>query len=564
MLFRPGDLFEVRLKRNDENGAKQVWLPYEKLENFVSSHIPIHTEHERHIWVGVAPRGKVGDATPVLHRALWADFNSTITTIEQAESAIRASGVPAPTMLVWSGNGVHGYWALTEPASPEQVRPHAKGVHDALPADATHDSTRIMRVPGTINCKNPAAPKLCYIAQHHPERTYALSEFPRSKQSALQVEVRPGSTPSASMRPLSREDRELFLSRWIDGDKHRMVLAVAGYLRKNLGYDLDSAVREISSIHKEAGHEVDDGLVKAVQDTYSRLWATVAGLRTLEELGIRPNVTDNIEFRIVRPPKPKIEVIDFSSTMESQQFWVHGLVGPGLLTLWAAAPKVGKSFAAMQLGHALATGNSLWDFETSSDRLRVLYFQGELSKGMVYGRAKAMFGLGAIRDPRRFALTAKPDQAIDLVKNPEVLTDLAADYDVVIVDPISVFTTNDETRSHSVNEVVNIFDPLRAQGKGVVLVHHLRKLQTNRDGSTPEPSFNDIRGSVAFYATADAIALQYRVGTGHNTRVKFEFRAAPEREPLTLFRLPHGGFTHDRELYAGATTPRTTLSYQVN
>ena len=537
---------EVRVKADGEHGTKQIWLPHGKLEDFIRSHVPIHTQHQRHIWIGVAPRPRVGDTTPVLHRVLWVDFSASVRTVDDAKVHMLAAGVPAPTMLVHSGNGVHGYWALKEPVSPQDAKPYAKGLHGALPTDATHDSSRIMRVPGTLNVKDPDHPTPCRIAEYRPERVYELTEFPRAEIAE------PGATAAtpAQMVPLSQEDRELFLANWIDGQKHRMVLAVAGYLRKNLYHDEESALREISRIHREAGYEVDERLIQDVKDTYAKLWATIAGTRLLEELGIRPGVRDVFQFRFVAPPKRRIEIINFREELKDQEFWVPGLLGPGLLTLWSASPKTGKSFAAMQLGYALVSNQPLWDFPLGTGGpKRVLYFQGELSKGMVFSRAKAMFGLAAIRDPERYAMTAKPSEPIDLIKNPEALTDIADAYDVIIIDPISVFTTNDETKSHSVNEIVGTFDQLRSAGKAVFLVHHLRKLQTNTKGQEHTPTFNDIRGSGAWFATADALAVQHKIGQEGNTRVKFLFRAAPDRDPLDLYRLPHGGFTEDKQAY---------------
>ena len=546
MLFRPGDTFEYRVKVEGEPGAVKIWVPYAKIEDFARTIIPIHTQHQRHIWAGVAPRPKVGDSSPILHRALWADFSGAIKSIDEAKLAIKtALHVPEPTMWVWSGNGVHAYWTLREDATPEQAKPYAKGLHASLPTDATHDSSRIMRVPGTLNVKDPEHPTPCYIAEYHPERVYGLTDFPKAEVAEPSVT---GAKP-AQMTPLSPEDRQLFLASWIDGQKHAMVLGVAGYLRKNLYYDEQSALREIASIHQEAGHEVDDLLVQAVKDTYAKLWATTSGMRKLEELGIQPGVRDAFQFQFKAPPKRRIEIIDFHEEMKEQEFWIDGLVGPGLLTLWSAEPKTGKSFAAMQMGYALSKGQPLWDFETTEIPRRVLYFQGELSRGMVYSRAKSMFGIGSIKDARQFAMTAKPDEPIDLIKNPEALTDISDDFDVIIVDPVSVFTTNDETKSHSVNEIVGTFDHLRSKGKAVILVHHLRKLQTDREGNPVTPTFNDIRGSGAWFATADALALHYKVGQDGNTRVKFLFRAAPDRDPLDLYRLPTGGFTAEKQTY---------------
>jgi len=82
------------------------------------------------------------------------------------DEAIRAlekfcvdSGMPTPT-LVNSGGGVHVYWPLEEPITPEEWKPLAEKLksmcdeHD-LYADpvVTADSVRILRVPGTLNFK---------------------------------------------------------------------------------------------------------------------------------------------------------------------------------------------------------------------------------------------------------------------------------------------------------------------------------------------------------------------------------------------------------------------------
>lgn len=547
MLFRPGDTFEIRVKTPDEKGAKQFWLPFEQRQKFVDLHIPIHEENRRNIWVGVATRLRTGDSTPVTHRALWVDFAESIRTLPQVNAEIERANLPPPTMLVNSGNGFHAYWRLSRDATPEQVRPYSKGLHAAMSSDNTYDSARCMRVPGTLNPKTDP-PRLSSIASYDPERVYDLTQFPKAEVREAPVM---GALPT-NLTPLSDEDRDLFVTAWLPGQKHYMAVGVAGYLRKTLHYDRDSAKREIRRIHEAAGYSWDEdrgNLEKAVDDTFDQMFAKVAGLSKLEELGVVPSVRDTFTFRIKERPKPKIEVIDFSRDIEPQEFWLDGLVGPGLLTLWAAEPKTGKSFAAMQMGYALASGTPLWDFASDGRMHNVLYFQGELSRGMVYSRARSMFGTTPLLNSRRFAMTDKPHETISLVEHPEVLMDLAEQYEVIIIDPISAFNSNDENSSTSVRETLSVFDRLKAAGKAVVLVHHTKKLQTDREGTPLPPSFSDIRGSSAWFAAVDAIALQYRTGDAGNTKVKFMFRAAPERPPLTLYRLEHGGFTHDRGQY---------------
>ena len=551
MLFDPDDIFEVRVKTHDESGAKQAWyVKKQKADQFAQTLAPIHEHNRRHVWIGVGPRTKVGSSAPALLRALWVDLDASVKTEEDVERALDMSGLPRPTMIVSSGYGFHLYWKLTEPLPADKARPWTKGVHQALPTDSTHDPTRVMRVPGTANFKDPENPKRCYIVEHDPERVYALEQFPQAKD---EQRPKPGALEEKPPPdPLSDEDFELFVANWLDGQKHSMAVAVSGYLRRNLRYSKEQCLRTIERIHNEAGYEMDDNLRKVVSDTYRTPLAKVAGTSKLYELGVVPSVKDTFRLKVKNKGKPRIELIDFEEEIPDQEFWVDGFVGPGLLTMWAAEPKTGKSFAAMQIGHALATGGELWDFETDRQKHPVLYFQVELTKNMVAQRARNMFGLHSVRDHRRFAMTGKPRQAIDLVKEPELLTDLAENYEVVIVDPISALNENDERSSHSVNEVIHIFDQLRAAGKAVVLVHHTRKLARNRDGVPIPPTMDDVRGSGAWYAAMDAIALQYRIGEADATKTIFAYRAAPDRDPLTLYRLPHGGFTSDKAEYLAA------------
>lgn len=197
----------------------------------------------------------------------------------------------------------------------------------------------------------------------------------------------------------------------------------------------------------------------------------------------------------------------------------------------------------------------------------MLYFQGELSQGMVYDRARKMFEPGTYEDPKWFAMTDRPEKTLSLVETPEVLYDIADPYDVVIVDPLSVFSTNDENAVTSVRDTMALFDPLRAAGKAVIIVHHLRKLQADKDGNPVPPSFSDLRGSSAIFAAVDAAAVQWRWGDNGNTKVKFMYRAAEERDVLSLYR-DGLKFTTDRDRALKTQYPnfpwRTTVSSEVN
>ncbi len=105
-------------------------------------------------------------------KALWfdIDFKGGLSDPTQVVAALRefskATGVPAPSILVHSGNGIHCYWPFTKAVPYEQWQRMADRLKELaneqrLPADlvCTGDACRVLRPPGTKNCKEPSRPK---------------------------------------------------------------------------------------------------------------------------------------------------------------------------------------------------------------------------------------------------------------------------------------------------------------------------------------------------------------------------------------------------------------------
>lgn len=566
-IFQDGDIYEIRAKgAGDERIGWRGWLEVgaddEKLLNTI---IPGNAWNRRNIWAGVCPRVARNLATPSLARVLWADLDGVGP--EDAVDSLSGLGIPEPTMAVNSGHGTHLYWKLREPVPANDVRPYTRWLSHNIPGGdgGTYDPTRVLRIPGTTNFKEPAAP--CEIVTHEEARVYPISDFPRMDSDIINNQYSAG---LAGSMPLAVADRNEFLENWVEGKRHHVALAVAGYLRKSLGYSEEQAVQELQSIHYEtggrAGDENDYDIRNVVRTTYQKPLPLVRGYYGLKDNGIE--LVDPVTFKPSKPvAKPRINLVNFAGENKKQEFWVDGFVGPGLMTLVVASPKTGKSFFTMQLGHAIANGYPVFDFKSDLTPRRVLYFQGELSQGMVYERAMDMFPTGTFEDASKFGMTGKPDKVLNLVRDPEPLLDLAEHYDVIIVDPISVFSSNDENSVNSVLETLSVFDSLKAAGKAVVLVHHTNKLETDRQGRSVIPSMNNIRGSGQWFAAVDAVGLMYPKGEDGNVEMRFAFRAAPDRQPLLLYRLEHGGFTSDRETYLTKVVKRgiiTDLSRVVN
>jgi hypothetical protein len=106
-------------------------------------------------------------------KALWfdIDFKSGYSDGAAAVTALKAfceaTGLPLPSLMVHSGNGIHVYWPLTEAVSVADWEPLAEALKQAakdhgLKADlaCTADACRVLRPPLTYNYKEPENPKL--------------------------------------------------------------------------------------------------------------------------------------------------------------------------------------------------------------------------------------------------------------------------------------------------------------------------------------------------------------------------------------------------------------------
>jgi hypothetical protein len=141
------------------------------------------------IYVGVCPRKGQGStkAWVAAVPALWADLDGKDFPGGKAEALRQLSALlPAhlyPSLIVDSGHGVHPYWLLREPELITHADDHlrleryTRGLAHHLGGDHTHDLSRIMRLPGTWNLKQPQTPRLATLLHAEPERRFNLSDF---------------------------------------------------------------------------------------------------------------------------------------------------------------------------------------------------------------------------------------------------------------------------------------------------------------------------------------------------------------------------------------------------
>jgi hypothetical protein len=107
------------------------------------------------------------------------------------------AGIPEPTVIIDSGGGYQGFWALESPfaiaglaENYEEAARYNKQLEIVFHADNCHNVDRIMRLPGTVNVpdKRKAAkgrvPALAKLVSFDEENVYPLTAFKQSPRTS--------------------------------------------------------------------------------------------------------------------------------------------------------------------------------------------------------------------------------------------------------------------------------------------------------------------------------------------------------------------------------------------
>ena len=106
--------------------------------------------------------------------SLWVDVDahadSKYEAVDEVEDAVNyflfQTGLPKPTVIHYTGHGIQAIWVFTQVIKREEWQPAADKLQDlasrmSLGADPiTADAARILRVPGTLNFRDPQKPKV--------------------------------------------------------------------------------------------------------------------------------------------------------------------------------------------------------------------------------------------------------------------------------------------------------------------------------------------------------------------------------------------------------------------
>ncbi len=246
ILFRPIETWVEQGRKRSRVGYRQTC--YRKavpalMRPVLSQLLKLAETENFNLFFGVCPRignqGRFDLAWQIrTARALWTDIDHV--TVEEARERIAKAGLPVPSIILNSGNGVHLYWLLDEPyqiddaGDPPPVetewtqgtkghkkprkyivengdrvyldqRRHASrlsgkaehfqdvldGIAKALGGDHTTDLSRLLRLPGTLNRKdqrNGNEPVPTDLVDCEPTRRYPWAIFEAVKSESPETE----------------------------------------------------------------------------------------------------------------------------------------------------------------------------------------------------------------------------------------------------------------------------------------------------------------------------------------------------------------------------------------
>jgi hypothetical protein len=139
--------------------------------NGIKTHADLEKEVQRlsmlplNVFFAVGSYSGSNRSSPAAKRSFWLDldgkdFGSISLAVKDLSVFLKATGIPAPSIYVLSGHGVHVYWCLDRDLPVEDWKPIAQALKAkceelGFKADptATADAARILRAPGSLNRK---------------------------------------------------------------------------------------------------------------------------------------------------------------------------------------------------------------------------------------------------------------------------------------------------------------------------------------------------------------------------------------------------------------------------
>lgn len=418
------------------------------------------------------------------------------------------------TYAVDTGGGYQVLWQLAEPLpaeAAEAVEAQGRGLALTLDADATQNVDRILRLPGTLNiptAKKAAAgrkpaPATLLLAEGEPVPLDALRAIAQPVHTApgdagrgaydgpLQwppphdrLEDLPGGL-LAKLEALRQRDAT-FAARFDNGDTTGL------QDQSRDGLDMSIIARM-----KRAGFSADETLQVSwlcehgkVQDMDERYFRRTFGHTTAEPLAPAAEDFDDVEpppgdEPAPKPKRPPLHFDLYASAAEvtSQPYLIKGLLDQGAMSVIYGESNTGKTFLAMDIAHAVASGRDWMGRRTVGGG--VLYIAAEAGRSARrrlaalqrhYNDREASVHLALVACPVDL-LNANADtpRIIDMVKEAEAA--MGVPVRLIVIDTLSrAIAGGNENGPEDMGAFVRNVDRIRsASGAHIAVVHHSGK-----------------------------------------------------------------------------------------
>lgn len=201
--------------------------------------------------------------------------------------------------------------------------------------------------------------------------------------------------------------------------------------------------------------------------------------------------------------------------------WIEPVILPkGGVAIFGGHSKIGKSFIALEMGRAVATGDFLFGFrEFRAAEGRVLYLEREIGEYGLQTRGLKVFAgenLDRIAD-NVWYVSQDPSLDLDTHAGVQIIGDhiAATGANVVILDPISHMHSGDENDNTQMNKLFSAIEYLRHQfrnqGLSFVIAHHFGKPPNGKHADGYDHmSMHNFRGAGKFASAPDTICTAWR------------------------------------------------------
>jgi hypothetical protein len=497
---------------------------------------------------------------------------------------------PTPSVIIDSGGGYQAWWLLAEPFQVDgdrrriaEIEDRNRSLADRLGADDCWNVDRIMRLPFTTNVPSPTkaargrvdAPTR--LVKWERSLTYDLSEFER-KPADVKVDVEVAEVdfqnlPEVALPADLRTDVRKLIADGAPAGSDRSAVrfgVVCELLRHGLDEPQAAAVmlNPAHGIHR-AYHEDKDGSERSEREAHRKFGvdlrnamakpdvqaarsATVTGYaaRAKQRMAAKATKATNTATEQTTPAEvppelawlpdanraslwtyPSGEIVD----RKPRPQLLKGLIYVGEIVFVYGKSNSGKSLAILDLGCAVALGESKWAGHKIRNGGPVVYVAGEGRASVeqrLHARARQRVGSGREKgelDRLRGKLSIF-GRAVNLLVTADVdafITDLAAMPKppcMVILDTYSRCVPGaDQSATDNATAAIASMDRIRdAIGCAVVSIHH-----TNKGGE-------EFLGSIVLLNNADAmLKVEGKNGFVEITCDKLRDRAK-DRRPIEL------------------------------